>query len=217
MTFHEQTFVNGFRESSKDGYYYFDIETTGLEPAESKIVSIQYQHLSYTSGRPFIDARLEIMKEWESDERMILEKFRKFFIESKGSWYFIPVGNNLDFEFRFIEYKLEQYFGQKASLEFLRDRKKVDLADICVMMNGLKFTDCTSILGKSHEAENMKQWYVSNDYTRIEAYIKKEANDFVNSFSIIYAEMPKLKNILKHFSSNHTNKKINYNITSMNN
>src|SRR5437588_5547314 len=47
----------------------------------------------------------------------------------------------------------------------------------------------------------MQKWYEAKNYDRIEEYIKKEAYDFVNVFSIIYAEMLKIPNILKKFSS----------------
>jgi uncharacterized protein YprB with RNaseH-like and TPR domain len=114
--------AKGFTEASKEGFYYFDIETTGLNPAESKIVSIQFWHLSYTTGTPFVDAKLEILKEWESDERTILEKFIKLFIEGKDRSFFIPVGNNLDFDLPFVEYRVKHYFGNNAHplYEYLR-------------------------------------------------------------------------------------------------
>jgi hypothetical protein len=38
--------------------------------------------------------------------------------------YFIPIRNNLDFDFRFMEYKLNLYFGM-AAFEF--SSPKVDL------------------------------------------------------------------------------------------
>lgn len=85
------------------------------------------------------------------------------------------------------------------------------------MMNRLNFKDCINTLGKSHQAKDMKQWYTSKDYTKIVAYIQEEAYDFINSFSVIYAEMPKLKSTLEHFNSNHSHQNVNYNITYINN
>ncbi|MBV9175957.1 MAG: hypothetical protein JO297_02845 [Nitrososphaeraceae archaeon] len=162
-----------------------------------------------------VDTNLEILKEWESDERTILEKFIKLLIQGKEWWYFIPIGNNLDFDFRFINNKLKHYFGDNTSSELSKTRK-LDLLTLCVMMNDLKFKGCTDVLGKSHRAKDMLEWYAGKNYDRIEGYIKEEADDFVKSFSIMYAEMPKLKHILKHFSFNRSHQKANYNITNMN-
>jgi hypothetical protein len=50
------------------------------------------------------------MGTWLFRERDIVEKFKKVFID-KGVWEFIPVGNNLAFECKFMKYKLKQYCG----------------------------------------------------------------------------------------------------------
>jgi hypothetical protein len=62
-------------------------------------------------------------------------------LEGKKREYFIPIVNNLDFDFRFMEYKLNQYFGLDAAFKF--SSPKVDLFTFCVMM---KRKDCTEIL-----------------------------------------------------------------------
>ena len=43
--------------------YYLDIETTGLDPGNSSIITIQYQELERGTGRPV--GELSILKEWE--------------------------------------------------------------------------------------------------------------------------------------------------------
>jgi hypothetical protein len=90
--------------------YYFDIETVPLDecrndvgasfdPCKAKIISIQYQRLDGAVGE-----QLLILKEWESgsSERAIVEQFKQVFLD-KGIWEFIPVGNNLAFECRFMK------------------------------------------------------------------------------------------------------------------
>ena len=57
------------------GNYYFDIETTGLDPKKDKIITIQYQELDRFTGKAI--GKLVILKEWESSEREILQKFIK--------------------------------------------------------------------------------------------------------------------------------------------
>ena len=54
--------------------YYFDIETTGINPQEHQIITIQYQELNW-EGKPKKD--LIILKEWESSEEDIVTKFRQ--------------------------------------------------------------------------------------------------------------------------------------------
>jgi hypothetical protein len=98
-----------------------DIETVPLEayngkhqwsddPSKSKIISIQFQPLDWKTGKPV--AKLTILKEWEggSSERIIVEQFRKIY-NVDNIWGFIPVGNNLTYEYRFLECKFAQYFG----------------------------------------------------------------------------------------------------------
>ena len=51
--------------------YYFDIETTGWDPVVDKIITIQWQKLSYGRGV----GPVNILKEWESSEKEILEEF----------------------------------------------------------------------------------------------------------------------------------------------
>ncbi len=54
------------------GNYYLGIETTGLEPGNSKIITIQFQELDW-KAKPI--GRLNIPKEWESDEKSITKEF----------------------------------------------------------------------------------------------------------------------------------------------
>ena len=54
------------------GNYYLGIETTGLEPGNSKIITIQFQELDW-KAKPI--GKLNILKEWESDEKSIIKEF----------------------------------------------------------------------------------------------------------------------------------------------
>jgi len=63
--------------------YYLDIETTGLDPLHSKIITIQYMELDRNTGKPV--GPLKILKEWESDEKTILKRFIEDFVpENNG-------------------------------------------------------------------------------------------------------------------------------------
>ena len=79
--------------------YYLDIETTGLDPLHSKIITIQYMELDRNTAKPI--GPLKILKEWESDEKTILKRFIEDFVPER-QWAFIPIGFNLQFEHKFL-------------------------------------------------------------------------------------------------------------------
>ncbi|MFY3742155.1 MAG: hypothetical protein HMLIMOIP_002619 [Candidatus Nitrosomirales archaeon] len=180
--------------------YYFDIETAPLEqyraeigasfdPCKSKIISIQYQELDNRTGHP--TQELQILKEWlpESSEKAIVEQFKKMFID-RGIWQFIPVGNNLAFECRFMKYKLKQY----CNLEGLKlgQRPMIDLKHVLVIANNGSFKGYARLLRKSGLALNITSWYYDKNWTMIEQYITKEASDFVKAYSVLKKEIPNI-------------------------
>lgn len=179
--------------------YYFDIETVPLDeyridagasfdPCKAKIISIQYQRLGSAGAEQLI-----ILKEWGlgSSERAIVEEFKQVFLD-KGIWDFIPVGNNLAFECRFMKYKLKQYYGLEGLK--LGHRPMIDLKHVLVIANNGSFKGYQRLLGKSGEAANMTQWYHDENWSMIEQYIRKEADDFVEIYSLLKRELPRLTN-----------------------
>lgn len=182
-------------------YYYFDIETVPLvqfteneqapfDPSMSKIISIQYQQLDSKTGNPIGD--LTILKEWpsRSSEKTIITKFKEVFVDN-GIWSFIPVGNNLLFECRFLKYKLKQH----CNLDHLHlgHRPMIDLKHILIILNGGRFRGCAELIGKTGRAKSMAQWYATKNYDIIEEYIIEEARDFATVYSILKKEIPKLR------------------------
>ena len=181
--------------------YYFDIETVpklefldepyaGLEPSKAKIISIQYQTLNTYNGIP--SEPITILKEWEkqSSERIILEKFRRIYLEN-GIWGFIPVGNNLVFECRFMKHKLKEYFNL-CSLK-LGQKPLLDIKHILILMNNGRFKQYSKLIGKSGKSANMANWYYNQRFDMIEQYIIEEAENFVNAYSILKHELPKIR------------------------
>jgi hypothetical protein len=180
--------------------YYFDIETAPLDeyrsvdgasfdPCKSKIITIQFQQLDSKTGQPACD--LQILKEWlpGSSEAGIVEQFKKIFID-KGIWEFVPVGNNLAFECRFMNYKLKQY----CNLEGLKlgHRPMIDLKHVLVIANNGSFKGYQGLLGKSGQAANMTQWYYDKSWPIIERYIMNEADDFLKTYCILKRELPRV-------------------------
>jgi hypothetical protein len=161
----------------------------GLEPSKSKIISIQYQQLDIVTGHPI--GKLIVLKEWtDGPEYRMLEEFKHIYLDN-GVWGFIPVGNNLLFECKFLKHKLREYFN----LDGLRlgHRPMIDLKHTLVMMNSGRFKNYSILVGKTHEATNMALWYSQKNYEQIERYITKEAADFVSAYIVLKRELPRIK------------------------
>ena len=182
-------------------YYYLDIETAPLaqhqhnpnasfEPETAKIISIQYQEIAQQTGQPH--SELNILKEWEQhwSEELIVGLFKKIFVDN-GIWDFVPVGNNLAFDFKFLKSKLNQYFGVERRR--LGQRLFVDIKHVLVIMNSGQFTGYDELLGKSHEAKNVANWYYSQQFEQIEDYIRREASGFIGKYQILLKLLPGLR------------------------
>ena len=115
--------------------YYLDIETTGLDPKESKIITIQYQQLDMNTGEPI--GELIILKEWESSER---EMLKKFLLDSRildeYPFSFVAIGFNLNFEHNFL--KQRTIIHKLPEIDIL-SKPFIDLRAISILMNKGQF------------------------------------------------------------------------------
>ena len=171
------------------GNYYFDIETTGLDPKKDKIITIQYQELDRATGKPI--GPLVILKEWESSEREILEKFIKGTkIDSTYPFDFVPTGYNLGFEHNFLRERTA-----KHSLNPLDVLSKpfIDLRAFGILMNKGEFkgSGLDKITGKETDGKLIPTWYLNKEYSRIVRYIENETQSFLQFNEWLYKEMPK--------------------------
>jgi hypothetical protein len=125
------------------------------DPSKSKIMSIQFQPLDWKTGKPL--AKLTILKEWEvgASERIIVEHFMKIY-HINDIWDFIPVGNNLAYEYRFLECKFTQYCGL-ARLK-LSERPSIDIKSTLVIHNRGYFKGSTVAIGKIGMSKNIPEW-----------------------------------------------------------
>ncbi len=188
--------------------YYLDIETVPLEQymkdfdpdkqkvidqATNKIVTIQFQPMWNNSGKTHGD--LTILKEWESDEETIVKNFAKVWDsqENPSIWNFIPIGNNLMFEFSFLAPRLKQYCDIDVDLYH---KPFIDIKYILIAINKGQFRKYSELIGKSHEAKNMANWYYSKQWDKITDYIKRETQGFITNYQILLHEMPELRNKL---------------------
>ena len=169
---------------------YLDIETTGLDPLQSKIITIQYMELERNTARPV--GPLKILKEWESDEKTILKKFiSDSGVGDKYPFAFIPVGYNLEFEHKFFWQRCMSNTLQPVDI---LNRPFLDLKTVGVIMNKGEFKGASlhNITNKPHGGGNIPELYAEGKYEEIESYIKNEADEFCKFCTRLYVEMPQL-------------------------
>lgn len=115
-------------------YYYIDIETTGLDEVKDKIITIQWAKLDSLTGK--INGDIHILKEWESSQREIIEKFALQVPVFGKPFDFVAVGYNLNFEHKFL---LEKSSGQFPIL--ILSHPFIDLHSVVILINNDQFKD----------------------------------------------------------------------------
>ena len=167
---------------------YLDIETTGFDEENDKIITIQYMALDEETGKPA--GQLKILKEWESDEKAILTKFISEF-KPEDRWAFVPVGYGLSFEHKF--------FWQRCISNGLKpisilDGPFLDLMTVGVLLNSGSFKGAAldDLTSKSQDGSVIPGYYKEKKYAEIERYIKEETDGFSNFCIRLYKEMPQL-------------------------
>jgi len=168
--------------------YYFDIETTGLNPKKDKIITIQFQKLDRNTGKAI--GPLKILKEWESSERGILQEFLgKSGILDDNDWSFVPVGYNLSFEHNFLKERTAVHSFTPIDI---MQKPSIDLRAIGILMNKGEFrgSGLDKITGKASNGRNIPSWYHGGEFDKIISYIENEAKSFIELHSWLLKEMP---------------------------
>jgi len=124
-------FGNGFRLP----LYYFDVETTGDDPQQDRIVTVQYQALADDLTPTGL---FQVIAEWEWGEKQVIQM-----VLAKGvlepTWDFVPLGNRLRFDLTFLieratKWKLIDWDMAKLKY-FWFTKPYLDLAPVLVMLN----------------------------------------------------------------------------------
>ena len=176
--------------------YYFDIETTGIDPRKDKIITIQWQRLNESSGDPV--GELQILKEWETSERDILATFLPQ-IQCENCWDFVPIGKNLLFDFNFLDKRAGKHGLNGFDLACCYSRPHLDLKHVLVLINQGKFRGYDKVLdvgGHPVINESIPQLYERGMHQDIIEYIRRETGIFLRGLKILKREMPAL---LVHF------------------
>jgi len=173
------------------GLHYLDLETTGFNPKEDKIISMQIQPI-FDNGKP--RGRLEIYKSFGSaknyggiPETLYTEDDIVSMMWDKlmcgNIWDFIPVGFNLKFDFKFIGSRFEEKYPQFKWID-LFDRPYLDLHPLAVLINGgsFKHSGLDHVSEKKEDGAKVPEWYKKREYEKIEAYVKQETESFLKFY-----------------------------------
>jgi hypothetical protein len=165
------------------GRYYLDIETYSKGPKPNplldEIITIQFQQID-AHGEPI--GNLQILKGWESSEEQIVRRFYTRFIQNRGTWDFIPVGFNLNFEFDFFESKIMKYIGRREPSFY--SKPYIDLKHLTILLNNGRFkgSSLRRFSAKQYDGSVIKEYYENKDYAAIERYIRNEAEAFIDLY-----------------------------------
>jgi hypothetical protein len=182
-------------------WVYFDIETSGLDPEQDKIITVQYQTIAYNENGNRIPAfsshtmpspGLHILKEWEIGEKALLLKTYTDLLRPDRRKYFEPVGNNLAFEGKFLKARMKKR-GILRNTDHLRfgQLKLLDLYPLMILINN-GYPTTAKFFGKSGRSRTVPVWYDQKRWDRIEHYIHEETNSFVKTLDYLMSKLPQL-------------------------
>ena len=155
--------------------YYFDQETTGDDPQQDRIVSVQVHRLD-ENLEPV--GTFQIMAEWEWGEKQILQM-----IVEKGilqpDWDFVPVGNRVRFDLTFLIERATKWNviqWDMATLKYYWFTNPIlDLQPILVLMNRGEFSGSSlHAFADKEPGARIPALYRKGAYADIIAYVTRE-------------------------------------------
>lgn len=155
--------------------YYFDVETTGDDPQQDKIVTIQYQALADDLA-PL--GAFQIIAEWEWGEKQVIQMaLDKGILEP--TWDFVPVGNRLRFDLTFLieratKWKLIDW--DLARLKYYWFTKpSIDLGPILVLLNrGSMAGSSLHVFSDKESGARVPHMFRGGRYSDIIDYVTRE-------------------------------------------
>lgn len=174
-------------------FYYFDLETTGLDPVNDKIISIQFLKLDDSTGKKI--GSLNILKEWDSDESTIIKDFSKFVLDKSLNPMFALVCYNFEFKMTFLNERCKKL---KLSPLELFTHTILDLRTLAVLMNkgNFKGTALTSMVDSPKGGKLVPILYNVKNFEELEKYVVSKSEAFLKFLSWAYVTLPKLGNTL---------------------
>jgi len=161
--------------------YYFDVETTGDDPQQDRIVTVQYQPLADDLAPV---GSFQVIAEWEWGEKQVIQM-----VLDKGvlepTWDFVPVGNRLRFDLTFLieratKWKLIDW--DLAKLKYYWFTKPyVDLGPILVLLNrGQMAGSSLHVFADKESGARVPNMYRLGRYAEIIEYVTRERDAAVD-------------------------------------
>lgn len=155
--------------------YYFDQETTGDDPQQDRIVTVQFQALD-DDLRP--TGTFQVMAEWEWGEKQIIQMALEKGV-LQPNWDFVPVGNRLRFDLTFLIERAMKWgliTWDSATLKYYWFTKPfLDLQPVLVLMNRGRFTGSSlHAFSEKEPGAQIPALYRKGAYSDIIAYVTQE-------------------------------------------
>ena len=179
--------------------YYLDIETTGLNPNENKIISIQTAFID-EKNKKFRNIKVYM----HDDEAIILENFFRDYreiINKYGVFGYIFVGYNIQFDLVFL-WKKARVHGIEipfTSFEsFIFKVPFLDLRHLVILMNDANFkgSSLSNFSKKKHDGNIIIDYLHEKNKDKIMRYIYDETEAYKNLYFFLRDKMNKLKKVL---------------------
>lgn len=155
--------------------YYFDQETTGDDPQQDRIVTVQIRQLD-DDLQPV--GPLQILAEWEWGEKQIIAM-----VLEKGvlqpNWDFVPVGNRLRFDLTFLIERATKWglvTWDAATLKYYWFTKPfLDLQSVLILMNRGRFAGSSlHVFSEKEPGSRIPALYRKGSYGEIITYVTQE-------------------------------------------
>jgi len=140
-------------------------------------------------GKPL--EKLQILKEWELTEKNMLTKFLDLFMDN---WNFVPIGQNLHFDFNWLIQRAKIVLDKEIPYRWLFCEKPyIDIKPILIIWNrgNFRMSGLHNLLDEEDGAK-IAEWYRQRDYKQIIEYVTKEAETFIKVYQNLKAQIPKI-------------------------
>lgn len=185
------------------GEFYFDIETTGLDPAIDELVLVAYQPIKW--NKP--SEELRVVSRWSTkSEKELVKKVLELgildFTDNRFS--FVPVGTNLHFDLSFVIERASflglAHWSRDDFSHFYRNKPMKDVSSALVMMNDGMFKGSgldTFTKLKPSSGNVVPELWARKDFQGIEKYARADAAGFFEVYGKLSAELRDLGEALR--------------------
>jgi uncharacterized protein YprB with RNaseH-like and TPR domain len=182
--------------------YYFDVATTGTDPAQHEVIAVGLQALQ--GSRPM--GPLSILTQWEyGGERGLLQSVYKSDVFAVASFDYVLVGPNLlRFDLPFLMERMDALgvrpWPRAVATRYLAEKPSLDLRSVLVLLNGRRF-DGSGLQNFSRRplipGEEVPRMWARRDYRGIETYMRQHAEAFLDIYARIAPRLAEMGRDIK--------------------